>query len=198
MDYVGGRSEGSSPQVSQRRTLGFNNFLIVSFLYLINLALIWLKNTRSIDWDILAISPFVLYLTSVMLGIWGFRRLIQQQEAVSFRDSGAYLYAGLALVTTLTMAYAFVTANDPLVELFEDVIVYTHLAMGLVFCRLCRHKFSAYLPAEPARLSNSLQTQTARIKPVSDSRCSRCRCFAGIGRADHIPAGSGWLLQWAG
>jgi tetratricopeptide (TPR) repeat protein len=128
-----GKPEGSSPQVSQRRTLGFNNFLVVSFLYLINLALIWLKNTRSIDWDILAISPFVLYLTSVMLGIWGFRRLIQQQEAVSFRDSGAYLYAGLALVTTLTMAYAFVTANDPLVELFEDVIVYTHLAMGLCF-----------------------------------------------------------------
>ncbi|GAB4015465.1 tetratricopeptide repeat protein [Spirosoma koreense] len=128
-----GRSEESAAQQSQRRTLGINNFLFVSLLYLVNLTLIWLKNTKSIDWDVLAISPFLLYLISVILGVWGFRRLLDQQEAISFRDSGAYLYAGLALLTTLTIAYTFATANDPLVELFEDVIVYTHLAMGVVF-----------------------------------------------------------------
>lgn len=128
-----GRSEESNTQISPKRTLGINNLLFVSFLYLINLALIWLKNTKSIDWDVLAISPFVLYLISITIGIWGFRRLIQQQDSFSFRDSGAYLYAGLALLTTLTITYAFATANDPLVEMFEDVIVYTHLAMGLVF-----------------------------------------------------------------
>ncbi|GAB3891332.1 tetratricopeptide repeat protein [Spirosoma agri] len=128
-----GKSESNALQVGQRQTLGFNNFLFISFLYLLNMGLIWLKNTKSIDWDILAISPFVLYLISVTLGVWGFRRLIQQQEAVSFRDSGAYLYVGLVLITTLTMTYAFATGNDPLVELFEDVIVYTHLAVGLCF-----------------------------------------------------------------
>ena len=128
-----GRSEGTSAQVGQRRVLGINNFLFISALYLINLALIWLKNTRSIDWDVLAISPFILYTISVTLGIWGFRRLTQQQDAFSFRDAGAYLYTGLALLTTLTIGYAFATANDPLVEVFEDIIVYTHLAMGLVF-----------------------------------------------------------------
>ncbi|RYF54068.1 MAG: hypothetical protein EOO39_39880, partial [Cytophagaceae bacterium] len=90
-------------------------------------------NTKSIDWDVLAISPFVLYLISVTLGVWGFRRLIGQQEAFSFRDAGAYLYLGIALLTTLTIGYAFATANDPLVEMFEDVIVYTHLAMGVAF-----------------------------------------------------------------
>ncbi|MVM29755.1 hypothetical protein GO755_06905 [Spirosoma sp. HMF4905] len=128
-----GRSEEGKTQVSSRRTLGINNFLFISFLYLLNLALTWLKNTKSIDWDVLAISPFILYLVSVKLGIWGFRRLVQQQDAFSFRDSGAYLYAGLALLTTLTIAYTFVTANDPLVEVFEDVITYTQLAMGLCF-----------------------------------------------------------------
>ena len=128
-----GRPDSDSPQVGKRRTLGVNNFLFISFLYLINLTLIWLKNTKSIDWDVLAISPFLIYLTSATIGIWGFRRLIQQQETVSFRDGGAYLYAGLALLATLTMAYAFATANDPLVEAFEDIIVYTHLAMGVFF-----------------------------------------------------------------
>ncbi|WP_080053801.1 tetratricopeptide repeat protein [Spirosoma aerolatum] len=129
---VGRAEEGSAPGNS-KRTLGINNLLVISFLYLINLALIWLKNTRSIDWDVLAISPFLLYLITVVAGVWGFRRMIQQQDVMSFRDSGAFLYVGLALLTTLTMAYAFATANDPVVELFEDVIVYTHLAMGLVF-----------------------------------------------------------------
>lgn len=128
-----GRPDGNSPQVRTRRTLGMNNFLFISLLYLVNLTLIWLKNTRSIDWDVLAISPFLIYLISVTIGIWGFRRLTEQQDVVSFRDGGAYLYAGFALLTTLTMAYAFATANDPLVEAFEDIIVYTHLAMGVFF-----------------------------------------------------------------
>lgn len=128
-----GRVEENNAQVHQRRTLGIRNFLFVSFLYLVNLALIWLKNTKSIDWDVLAISPFLIYLISVTLGIWGFRRLVQQQETISFRDAGAYLYAGLALLTTLTITYAFANANDPLVEMFEDVIVYTHLSMGVFF-----------------------------------------------------------------
>ncbi|GAB3553054.1 tetratricopeptide repeat protein [Spirosoma fluminis] len=127
-----GRSDAGAAS-GNRRALGLTNFLIISSLYLINLILIWLKNTKSIDWDILAISPFVLYLISVAVGVWGFKRLTEQQGVVTFSGGAACLYTGLALLTTLTMAYAFGTANDPLVEMFEDVIVYTHLAMGLFF-----------------------------------------------------------------
>ncbi|GAA4446770.1 hypothetical protein GCM10023189_02270 [Nibrella saemangeumensis] len=115
------------------RPLGFGNFIFISLLYLVNLLLVWLKNTKAIDWELLAISPFVLYLVSVVLGIWGFRRLNEQQEQLPFQDAGAYLYTGLALLTTLTMSYAFATANDPLVEMFEDAIVYSHLVMGVLF-----------------------------------------------------------------
>ncbi|AQG81215.1 hypothetical protein [Spirosoma montaniterrae] len=113
--------------------LGIGNFLFISGLYLVNLILIWLKNTKIVDWDVLAISPFGVYIVSVIIGVWGFRRLIDQQNVVSFRDGGAFLYAGLALLATLTIAYAFATANDPLIEVFEDMIVYAHLAMGLAF-----------------------------------------------------------------
>ncbi len=160
-----GRSDGNGPQVGIRRTLGVKNFLFISFLYLINLTLVWLKNTKYIDWDVLAISPFMIYLISATIGIWGFRRLVEQQNVLSFRDGGAYLYAGLALLTTLTMAYAFATANDPLVEAFEDIIVYTHLAMGLFFVAYVLINFRAVyeqnLPVyrvlyKPKRLEMSL------------------------------------------
>ncbi len=128
-----GRLNENTPSDNDRKPLGINNFLFIGSLYLLNLLFIWLKNTRLIDWDVLIISPFFLYLLSVSIGVWGFRRLIQQQDVFSFHESGAYLYIGFALLTTLTIGYAFVTANDPLVELFEDVIVYTHLGMGLFF-----------------------------------------------------------------
>ncbi len=122
---TGGTSAGSP--------LGLRNFLFISALYFVNLILIWLKNTKAVDWDVLIISPFILFLVSVIIGFWGFRRLVQQQNVVSFRDGGSFLYVGFALLSTLTITYAFVTANDPIIEVFEDLIVYSHLAMGIVF-----------------------------------------------------------------
>ncbi|MBO0951667.1 tetratricopeptide repeat protein [Fibrella forsythiae] len=115
------------------RPLGIFNFLFISVLYLMNLLLIWLRNTKVIEWDAFTISPFLVVGISVVLGIWGFRRLVDQRELLSFREAGAGLYIGMAALTTLTMGYAFATANDPLIELFEDVIVYSHFGMGLAF-----------------------------------------------------------------
>ncbi|ARK11209.1 hypothetical protein A6C57_13265 [Fibrella sp. ES10-3-2-2] len=118
---------------SQGRPLGIFNFLFISLLYLFNLLLIWLQNTKVIDWEVLTISPFLIVGVSIVLGIWGFRRLVDQRELLSFREAGAGLYLGVAALATLTMAYAFATANDPLIEVFEDAIVYTHFGMGLAF-----------------------------------------------------------------
>ncbi|RRB03768.1 hypothetical protein [Larkinella rosea] len=122
------RSDGSG------RPLGVANFLVIGSLYIVNLVLIWLNNTKVIAWNPLVVSPFVLILISLILGIWGFRQQLRQNEtALPFRDAGAYLYLGLALITLMVISYAFASANDPLVEALEDVIVYTHLAAGLAF-----------------------------------------------------------------
>lgn len=115
------------------RPLGIRNFLSISLLYLANLALIYLKNTKSVDWDIYTISPFLIYLTSLILGIWGFKQLTDQRNAEPFQDAGAYLYLGFGLLTTLTISYGFATANDPLIEVFEDTITYSHFIMGGLF-----------------------------------------------------------------
>ncbi len=113
--------------------LGFGNLLGVSGLYFLNLILLWLRNTTIIDWDVLTISPFVIYLISGGLGLWGVRRWCEQRAEVSYRDAGVWLYLSGAICTTAIIAYAFATANDPLIEVFEDMIVYAHLAMGLLF-----------------------------------------------------------------
>ncbi len=123
----------TSTSRANSRPLGIVNYLFISFLYLLNLLLIWLQNSKIIDWNVVVVSPFLVVGVSILLGIWGVRRLLQQQGAFSFQEAGAGLYVGLATLTTLTMAYAFATANDPLIEVFEDAIVYTHFGMGVAF-----------------------------------------------------------------
>lgn len=110
------------------------NFLIVSLIYLINILLVFLFNNKIIDWDMIYISPFLLLIISTILGIWGFRqRKNLSIEVMDFEESGAFIYLGLGIITFATVALAFATANDPMMEVFEDAITYSHLAMGLMF-----------------------------------------------------------------
>jgi len=110
------------------------NFTIITALYLLNLILLLLKKLSLIDWDILYINPFIIYLLSVITGIWAYRyRAKQQEKAINFYPHGAYLYVALAIITTSTMAFAFLTGNDPMVKMFEFAILYSHIALGFAF-----------------------------------------------------------------
>ncbi|WP_266362182.1 tetratricopeptide repeat protein [Tellurirhabdus rosea] len=116
------------------RPLGLNNFLVIAGLYLVNLLLVWLSNTKAIAWTPILVSPFVLYLVSLGLGFWGFRQQLKQSESgVSYRETGAFLYLGLGMLATITVAYAFASANDPMIEALEDSIIYIFFGMGVVF-----------------------------------------------------------------
>ncbi|MBO0933527.1 tetratricopeptide repeat protein [Fibrella aquatilis] len=132
IDIVGGLVWLTSVSRPNGRPLGAVNFIFISALYLLNLLLIWLRNTKSIDWDVLTISPFLILLVSIAMGFWGFRHLTEQRSLLSFKDAGAGLYLGLSAMTILTVAYGFATANDPLIEVFEDAIVYSHFIMGFL------------------------------------------------------------------
>jgi hypothetical protein len=108
-------------------------FLIISSIYLLNILLIYLEKSQYIDWNILSISPLFLYLVSLVLGIWGFRDYSEQANFFNFRTISAWLYIGTAIISTATIGFAYATANDPLIEAFEDFISYAHLAIGLAF-----------------------------------------------------------------
>ncbi|CAH0996817.1 hypothetical protein EMA8858_02952 [Emticicia aquatica] len=110
-----------------------SSFLAISSIYLLNVLLIYLEKSQYIDWNILSISPLVLYVSSMILGIWGFRDYCEQANFFNFRTIGAWLYLGLAIISTATIGYAYATANDSLIEAFEDFISYSHFAVGLCF-----------------------------------------------------------------
>ncbi len=116
---------------SQRALL---HFAVLSGIYLVNLLLLYLYNVRSIDWKLLYFSPFLLLVVSVLLGVWGVRRQAEPaRNWLDFESAGAFLYVGLAAATLAAVGYAFATANDPLTEVLEDAVVYSHLVMGALY-----------------------------------------------------------------
>ena len=110
------------------------HFLTVSIVYLLAVALAYFKNRQAIDWDLYFIDPFILLIISAIIGIWGFwKRADIFQHVLPFHPSGAILYASLAIICFTTIGYFFGTANDPIIETFEDTILMLHLGMGIGF-----------------------------------------------------------------
>ena len=110
------------------------HFSAITVIYLANLALLVLRNIGIIDWDILYLNAFFLLAVNTLLGLWGFRdREVQYQYIVRFQPLGACLYLVLALITFATLSFFTTTANDPVLETFEDTIVYSQLGYGLIF-----------------------------------------------------------------
>ncbi|AEI49631.1 hypothetical protein [Runella slithyformis] len=107
------------------------NFLFITGLYLFSVLLLYLKITRQTESNFLYLSPFVLYTISVILGIWSLAK--RTETSLPFREAAVWLYVGLGLVTTGVMAFALYTDNNPLIEVFEDAIIYSQLAVGTVF-----------------------------------------------------------------
>lgn len=123
----------TSGQAGKGRS-GLVQFIVISVLYLLLLLLIYLQNTRQIDWNVTLINPFYLALASGVLGIWGFRRRADStQGVIPFRSTGFWLYIGLFIVATSFGGLMAGTANDPVLETLEDTIVEGQLAMGLLF-----------------------------------------------------------------
>jgi hypothetical protein len=110
-----------------------SQLFIISAVYLANVILIYLENTRIIESSTYVVPPLLLYFTSAILGIWGFRKLLDQQQLFSFNRSGVWIYIGLAIVSSSCIAFIYATANDPLQEFIEDYIAITQLAVGFTF-----------------------------------------------------------------
>lgn len=113
---------------------GLVQFVVISTLYLLLLLLLFLQNTRRIDWNVTLISPFYLALAAGLLGIWGFRRRADStQGVIPFRSGGFWLYMGLFIAAVSFGGLMAGMANDPVLETLEDVTVQGQLAMSVLF-----------------------------------------------------------------
>lgn len=111
-----------------------NHFLIISGIYLVNLILAYMYEAHIIDWDLIYVNLFILLLISAIAGIWGYRQREQQYNYLfNFKPTGAVFYIAMFFCCLVTIAHFQATANDPAIEVFRDVIIYSHLGFGLIF-----------------------------------------------------------------
>jgi xanthine/uracil permease len=107
---------------SQKGKNSLPQFLIIALIFLANVLLVYLENTKRIEKSSFVISPIILFITSSLLGIWGFRLFLHQKDWFSFQKSGAWIYLGMATISMATVGFIFGTNNDPLIDLFEDFV----------------------------------------------------------------------------
>lgn len=121
-----------SPSAQQKRNL--LHFGINSTLYLGYLVLTYCKNILLIDWDIVYLNAFVLFIFSASLGFWGLR----QQQPLYGRHLPYYpfalaVYIGLYMVSMSTIAFHFTHLNTPAIEVIEDAVIFGHISFGVCF-----------------------------------------------------------------
>ena len=118
---------------AQKGKSSLPQFLIISAVFLVNVLLVYLENAKKIEKSTFVIPPTFLFFISTGLGFWGFRQFIDQKQWFSYKAAGAWIFLGMASIALATIGFIFGTNNDPLIELSDDFISISFLAVGLSF-----------------------------------------------------------------
>lgn len=119
---------------SQGTSKSLQHFVIISFIYIINVLITCLHELRVIQWEFLYINLYLLLCTSALLGIWGFKRREPLYESILyFRPVGAFFYVALATICFITVSQLLGNANDAALKVVRDIIIFSHTGYGIIF-----------------------------------------------------------------
>jgi hypothetical protein len=119
---------------NQNSRFGLWQFMLVSLLFLGNLLLLYLEEAGILYLDLVYLDAFIILFLSALAGFWGLRKREEVYgRIVDFWPGAAFLYLVFATITFLNIGYAFATANDPMIEGYNSIIIYIHLAVGSLF-----------------------------------------------------------------
>lgn len=124
------------------------HFIIISSLYLIYVGLTFAKNANLINFEIIYLNEFLLFGVSAVLGIWGFRKRSELfKKQLIFRPLGGYIYLAMGIMAFSVLTWVFRNGNDPLMDTFEDMIIFSHLGFGVLFFFYVLYNFVGLLKA---------------------------------------------------
>lgn len=125
-----------------------SHFLIISILYLVYVGLTFAKNDNLIDVEIIYLNEFLLFGVSAVLGVWGFRKRSELfKKQLIFRPLGGYVYLAMGILAFSVLTWVFRNGNDPLMDTFEDMIIFSHLGFGVLFFFYVLYNFVGLLKA---------------------------------------------------
>jgi hypothetical protein len=133
---------------AQKPTRSAGHYYLITAIYLANLVITYLIRERYLYWNILTVNSFVLLTLSAIVGLWGIRkREPLYAEAVSTFSLVTYLYLGFFLATYATLSFCFATHSTTMMEGFDDLILFMHLAYGIIFTAYVTANFGPMLLA---------------------------------------------------
>lgn len=116
---------------------GNNNlihFSIISFFYLGNLLLLYLKHLSYLDLDVYYLDIHWILIINAFLGVWGYQKRIKlSAPVISHSYQSAFLYISLQVLAFSSMIYYHYTVNDSMTDVFQDFGLYACLGFGFIF-----------------------------------------------------------------
>ncbi len=128
----------------QRKSL--NHFLIITLIYIINLALAYSVRFGFLHWDLITIDLFLLLTISAVLGVWGIRQRQKVFEGVIDAEPyGVFAFLLMGTFAFTTIAMFLFNANDTALSAISDVIIFTHIGFGVIFLTYVFSNFAGML-----------------------------------------------------
>ena len=125
---------------------GKNNlfhFITFGIIYNGILILLFLNKRGEMDFELILINPYTLLIISAISAYLSFDiRLEKMSGIMPLTVLKKWVYPALFVCTLILIAFAKITANDPLVEALEYGIIITHLALGSAYFVSCFINFT--------------------------------------------------------
>lgn len=121
-------------------------FTLLSSLYLFNLLLLYLKSIKVLEMDMIYVNAYLVLGLSGVAGIWGvwFRRTLSS-SIMPIGTLQMFWYLTWMAFSFITIGYFYLCAQDSILEVLEDGILYTHLSLGVLFLLYVLRNFSGVI-----------------------------------------------------
>lgn len=119
---------------SQGGSKSLKHFSLITLIYLVNVLITCLHETGYLQWDFIYINLYFLLTLSGIIGIWGFRlRETLYGNILPFSPSGAFFFIAFATVCFITIAHQLANANDAVLKVIRELIIFSHAGFGIIF-----------------------------------------------------------------
>ncbi|MES2387206.1 MAG: hypothetical protein V4543_04325 [Bacteroidota bacterium] len=124
----------SDTNTGDKKSNALWHYLAFMVLWLGYLGLSLAKQQIGFQAPITPIHPILLWTLAAIIGIWMYKKKEDlYEEIMSFKLSGAMVYAGLFIVTCSLLTWMYCTANDSPLAAFTLLVPASQFCFGLLF-----------------------------------------------------------------
>ncbi|MEO9872594.1 tetratricopeptide repeat protein [Ekhidna sp.] len=109
------------------------HFLILSLIYLGNLALYYLNKSGLYENSFFFFDPFILFFISCIVSLWSLKFKISFLSKYVHSYTAQLLIYSLGIITFCFLTHNLIRGNDAVYQAFHYFILYFHLGFGALF-----------------------------------------------------------------